>query len=272
MYITSIAPNNEKAFAPFFEGKLPKENHVCLGIIEDDRPVGLGIVSVEESFCRLEYLMISEDYCRRGLGSQFIDELSDKLKNMGENRILCCYPGTEETLTRFLKKNSFTVAPADPVYSLSVNDVYYAAKSRLKEASFENIREVSSLSRDEMSKLYRFIREYRFDPGLLSEDSCDADLSFVYFHKEQPVSVILVKRVLSDFQVSLFVSSNTLFTIPVKILLAMMQKLVKEAGRQSVLSFVSWNEKLPEDILSILDHKVSLKEEYRMQSAMMEMQ
>ena len=173
------------------------------GILEKNRLQAICqfyIDSFQNGTCygRLDYIYVSGEVRRKGIGRRLIDRMDTILKNSGISTLTLLFPKEgnkmpgfeierEEAASFFEKCGFFLTADEETVFFSGIATL---SKGLSKEDS--GVSELSGLSDEEFSKLLSDIKKEAPLPADLSRSMDDYDLNMSFFYKEKDRSGVLL--------------------------------------------------------------------------------
>ncbi len=271
MQITRIGKSNAESFSMYLDN-LPTSPYSCaLGLIEDDRAIGAGVFRGEGNYCVIEHLLVDEEYRRKGAANYLLQDVERVMKKHQLDSIISWYADTDGSLTELFRSRGYIVGEGDPVYSFRIGDAIDAASSKLPvyNSLKSNVLPIKKLKYAQIRAVIDGAANLGFDESLFDEGSYDKDISLVYMDKEKPVGALLVKRMDSDYNISLFYSSLGISNGGIALLLSFFALIEDEVRLRSKAYFVLTNDELAQKIGRLLRGKADFKKEYINKSAML---
>lgn len=194
MKITKIGKRNREYFEEMLRG-LPLENGTALGIIEDDKAVGCGLVNSDEASIEISYIFIDPSYRRKGLAKAFVEEMKS-LAAENDKDALVAFPNADKETEAFLSACGFVFVQDTQLYGFKTKDFYESNRMRwmLKKGAKKKSVHLDKLDPRMRKRLILYCRKYSFDKVLLDKQMYDRNISFVSIDGEDITAVLLAKR------------------------------------------------------------------------------
>ena len=259
MELTRVGEENLEYFLPFLGDDVRPEWGI-IGAVEDDSAIGAAAFELRDNMAVMRYLFVAEDYRRRGVASELLDEAKRAFFDAGIWNFIVYYDENED-LTGFLRSEGFVCAQSDPVYSYPIDRamVLKNTKRIMEKGAGDNTFVYGELQPGIQNKLPLFLEENLISSSMLDSGSFDEDLSFVYIKDGDIKGLLLAGKEDQDIYLNLLLTDGTDNFI-VSCLLAALAGAIKEHELyEGQLIMVVSNDRMRKSMEIFFDEKLSVK-------------
>ena len=190
--ITRIGKKNHSYFSPYLMGIKEREGVLCLGCIEDGKPVGAAAFMLDEGRTDLIHLFVPEEYRRCGIGTELL-EAGIRIAQSAGIRTICAIFPPDEGLEWFFYSAGFLVTEGDSLCVMNTDELLSSKNIRRIKTGKDSdcLHPVSSLSKIEQERMLVLLKNEGISESSLPALYLDPDLSAVVIKHNQVVSVLL---------------------------------------------------------------------------------
>ena len=259
MELTSVGESNLEYFLPFL-GDDVKPEWGIIGAVEDDSAIGAIAFEVSDDIAIMKSIFVDENYRRRGVASELLDEAKRAFFDEGIFNFVVYYD-ENEGLTAFLEDEGFVCAQSDPVYSYPIDRAMASKKvMRLQEMGIsKNVISYGELQIDIKQKAYGFLEQNGINNSMLSSGSYDDKLSFAYVKDGNIKGVLLAREEEPDIYLNLLLTDETDSNIASYLLSAFANAIREQMLFGGQLIMAVSNDKLRKSLETLFDEHLDVR-------------
>lgn len=164
MRLTRITAKNQRAFMHLLpdESIVTEQGRYSIGVVKDNKPCGVVSFGLGAVVADIEWLYVSEDSRRQGVGRLLLDGVRGAIDKTNLMGLSASYEDGQPELDAFFEALGYGVFGGESYYSLALKDIMAspAAKKAMDVKVTVDIMHVSSMTRLQRNQFYTFLNKH----------------------------------------------------------------------------------------------------------------